>query len=123
MGKGPSNTLLEQKASNLALGLSGTRKGVVAVFTMLHNREVRQRDPSLEGMARSLFCHRNTITRPIRGRPQRLRISLVERWRVMERAATLRKLLAAVPLIEYSAEHCQEMQARLATIFPTIRRT
>jgi hypothetical protein len=51
------------------------------------------------------------------------RISIGEKWRVMQRAATLRKLLAAVPLIELSEEHCREMRARLAAVIPTIRCT
>lgn len=46
------------------------------------------------------------------------RIALVEKWRVKARAETLRKLLAAEPLIEFSDEHCAQMRARLATVIP-----
>lgn len=46
------------------------------------------------------------------------RIALVEKWRVLYRAQTLRKLLAAEPLIEFSDEHCAAMRAKLATILP-----
>jgi hypothetical protein len=46
------------------------------------------------------------------------RIGLVEKWRVLYRAQTLRKLLAAEPLIEFSDEHCAAMSAKLAMILP-----
>jgi hypothetical protein len=45
------------------------------------------------------------------------RIALVEKWRVEARARTLRKLLAAEPLIEFDEEHCAQMRARLAKLF------
>jgi hypothetical protein len=44
------------------------------------------------------------------------RISLMEKWRVTNRAETLRKLLAAEPLIEWSDDHCAAMRARLGAI-------
>jgi hypothetical protein len=46
------------------------------------------------------------------------RISLVEKWRVNQRAVTLRKLLAAEPLIEFADSHCEEMRGRLAAVIP-----
>lgn len=46
------------------------------------------------------------------------RIALVEKWRVLYRAQTLRKLLAAEPLSEFSDDHCAAMRAKLATILP-----
>jgi len=33
---------------------------------------------------------------------------LVEKWRVQQRAQTLRKLIAAEPLIEFTDVHCTE---------------
>jgi len=50
------------------------------------------------------------------------RIALLEQWRVKHRAETLRKLLAAEPLIEFSDEHCVQMRARLAEVIPRARR-
>jgi len=44
------------------------------------------------------------------------RIALFEAWRVKQRAQTLRKLLAAEPLIQFSDEHCAQMRARLAAV-------
>jgi hypothetical protein len=44
------------------------------------------------------------------------RIALSEVWRVKRRALTLRKLLAAEPLIEFSPEHCQRMRERFGTL-------
>jgi len=56
--------------------------------------------------------------------PAELRkIALVEKWRVQQRAQTLRKLIAAEPLIEFSEEHCAAMRARLTTIIPRGART
>jgi hypothetical protein len=46
------------------------------------------------------------------------RIAIVEKWRVMQRATTLRNLLAAEPLIEFHAEHCAAMRSRLAAVIP-----
>lgn len=55
--------------------------------------------------------------------PAELRsIALVEKWRVKQRAETLRKLLAAEPLIEFSDEHCAQMRARLAEVIPRTAR-
>jgi hypothetical protein len=45
------------------------------------------------------------------------RIALVEKWRVEARARTLRKLLAAEPLIDFDEEHCAKMHTRLAELF------
>lgn len=51
--------------------------------------------------------------------PAELRkIALVEKWRVAARAETLRKLVAAEPLIEFSDDHCKDMRARLASVIP-----
>jgi hypothetical protein len=50
------------------------------------------------------------------------RIALVEKWRVQQRAQTLRKLIAAEPLIEFSDEHCKQMRARLAAVIPRTAR-
>ena len=50
------------------------------------------------------------------------RIALVEKWRVQHRAETLRKLLAAEPLIEFSDEHCAQMRARLVEVIPRTMR-
>ncbi len=50
------------------------------------------------------------------------RIALIEKWRVQQRASTLRKLLAAEPLIEFSDEHCAQMRARLAAVIPRTSR-
>ncbi len=44
------------------------------------------------------------------------RIALVEKWRVAARGATLRKLLAAEPLIEFSEAHCKDMRTRIAAL-------
>jgi hypothetical protein len=56
--------------------------------------------------------------------PAELRnIALVEKWRVQHRAQTLRKLLAAEPLIEFSDEHCAKMRARLAGVIPHAARS
>jgi hypothetical protein len=49
------------------------------------------------------------------------RIALVEKWRVQQRTQTLRKMLAAEPLIEFSDEHCEQMRARLAAVIRTTR--
>lgn len=45
------------------------------------------------------------------------RIALAEKWPVQQRADTLRKLLKAEPLIEFSDEHCALMRARLSNLF------
>lgn len=51
--------------------------------------------------------------------PAELRkIAMVEKWRVQQRTHTLRKLLAAEPLIEFSEGHCEQMLARLAEVIP-----
>jgi len=56
--------------------------------------------------------------------PAELRkIALVENWRVQHRTQTLRKLIAAEPLIEFSDEHCAAMRARLAAMIPRTART
>jgi len=44
------------------------------------------------------------------------RIALLELWRVKSRAADLRRLLSAEPLLEYSEEHCHTMRMRLAAL-------
>jgi len=55
--------------------------------------------------------------------PAELRkIALVEKWRVQHRAQTLRKLLVAEPLMEFSDEHCAQMRARLAAVIPRTSR-
>lgn len=46
------------------------------------------------------------------------RIALVEKWRLKQRAETLRKLLAAEPLIEFADSHCEQMRGRLAAVIP-----
>jgi hypothetical protein len=49
--------------------------------------------------------------------PAELRkIAISELWRVNGRAAELRKVLRAEPLIEYSDEHCRLMRQRLSTL-------
>jgi hypothetical protein len=49
--------------------------------------------------------------------PAELRmIALLELWRVRERAAVLRKLLSAEPLIEFSDEHCRAMREKLSAL-------
>jgi hypothetical protein len=49
--------------------------------------------------------------------PAELRkITMLELWRVKGRAAVLRKLLRAEPLIEFSDEHCRVMRQRLSTL-------
>ncbi|AXK79955.1 hypothetical protein DW352_05145 [Pseudolabrys taiwanensis] len=48
------------------------------------------------------------------------RVALVEMWRVKHRAETLRKLLIAEPLIDWSAEHCATMRDRLAAVMPRL---
>ena len=54
--------------------------------------------------------------------PAELRcIALVEKWRVGQRADTLRKLLVAEPLIEFTDEYCKHMRARLAAVIPRAR--
>lgn len=50
------------------------------------------------------------------------RIALSEAWRVRHRAETLRRLLSAETLIEYSDEHCAQMRARLAAVIPRAAR-
>ena len=50
------------------------------------------------------------------------RIALVEKWRIEARARSLRKLLVAEPLIEFSDEHCAQMRARLAAVIPRTAR-
>jgi hypothetical protein len=46
--------------------------------------------------------------------PAELRaLALTELWRVVERTNTLKRLLRAEPLIEYSEEHCARMRQRL----------
>ena len=47
----------------------------------------------------------------------------MEKWQVQYRAQTMRKLLAAEPLIEFSDDHRAAMRARLATIIPSTART
>jgi hypothetical protein len=42
------------------------------------------------------------------------RIALAQNWRVYGRLTTLRRLLAAERLIEFSEDHCAKMRARLA---------
>jgi hypothetical protein len=42
------------------------------------------------------------------------RIALAQKLRVYGRLTTLRRLLAAEPLIEFSEDHCAQMRARLA---------
>jgi hypothetical protein len=44
------------------------------------------------------------------------RIALSDVWRVKQRAVTLRRLLASEPLIEFGAEHRQQMQERFGTL-------
>jgi hypothetical protein len=71
-------------------------------------------------------CGLNEFDRPYdyhwRPAPAELRrIALVEKWRVKHRADTLRRLLAAEPLIEFSDEHCEQMRARLAAVIRTTR--
>jgi len=41
-------------------------------------------------------------------------------WRVQSRARTLRRLLHAEPLIEFSDEHCAAMRARLHDLFRSL---
>jgi hypothetical protein len=49
--------------------------------------------------------------------PAELRmIALLELWRVKERAALLRKLLSAEPLIEFTEEHCRTMREKLSVL-------
>jgi hypothetical protein len=72
-------------------------------------------------------CGENKHGRPYdyhwRPAPAELRrIALVEKWRVQHRAQTLRKLLAAEPLIDFSEEHCAQMRARLAAVIPRTSR-
>jgi hypothetical protein len=50
------------------------------------------------------------------------RIALLEKRRVQHRAQTLRHLLVAEPLIEFSEEHCAQMRARLAAVIPRTSR-
>jgi hypothetical protein len=50
------------------------------------------------------------------------RITFFEKWRVQQRAETLRKLLVAEPLIEFSEELCVQMRARLAAVIPRTSR-
>jgi hypothetical protein len=50
------------------------------------------------------------------------RIALFEKWRVQQRAKTLRKLLVAEPFIEFSEEHCAQMRARLIAVIPRTSR-
>jgi hypothetical protein len=50
------------------------------------------------------------------------RIAIGEKWRVMQRATTLRNLLVAEPLIEFHAEHCEQMRFRLAAVIPRAAR-
>lgn len=53
--------------------------------------------------------------------PAELRsIAKDEEWRVSQRAVTLRKLLSAEVLIEYTEEHCAEMRGRLAVVINRI---
>ncbi len=55
--------------------------------------------------------------------PAELRkIALVEKWRVQQRTQTLRKLIAAEPLIEFSDDHCTDMRVRLAAVIPRAAR-
>jgi hypothetical protein len=44
------------------------------------------------------------------------RITVSEVWRLGERAAVLRKLLRAEPLIELAEEHCHSMRVRLSAL-------
>jgi hypothetical protein len=55
--------------------------------------------------------------------PAELRkVALFEKWKVKAQADTLRKMLAAEPLIEFSNEHCEQMRARLAMVIPRATR-
>jgi hypothetical protein len=70
-------------------------------------------------------CGENEFGRPYdyRWRPSPAdlrRIASLERWHVRGRAATLRKLLAAEPLIEFSDEHRSKMKARLSGLALTL---
>jgi hypothetical protein len=55
--------------------------------------------------------------------PAELRkVALFEKWKVKAQADTLRKMLKAEPLIEFSNEHCEQMRARLAMVIPRVQR-
>lgn len=45
------------------------------------------------------------------------KVALVEKWRVASRAETLRKLVGAVPLMEFSDDHCKDMRSKLAEMW------
>lgn len=47
------------------------------------------------------------------------RVAFAERWRVLSRVKILRALLATVPAIEFSDEHCAEMRTKLGELFQT----
>jgi len=49
------------------------------------------------------------------------RIAFAEMWHVKSRSQSLRRLLSAVPRIEYDDEHCRHMRGRLANLFPSFR--
>jgi hypothetical protein len=42
-------------------------------------------------------------------------------WRVKQRADMMRKLLDAMPRVEFSEEHCAQMCAKLKEIMPRMR--
>lgn len=49
------------------------------------------------------------------------RIALGEKWRVQGRAATLRRLLNAEPLVEFTEDHCAKMRAKFASLSLELR--
>ena len=49
------------------------------------------------------------------------RIAFAEMWRIKSRSQSLRRLLSAVPRIEYGDEHCRAMRERLGRLFQTSR--
>lgn len=53
--------------------------------------------------------------------PTLRRLAWLELWAVKSRHDTLQRVLAAVPLLEYSAEHTSEMRAKLAEASPILR--
>jgi hypothetical protein len=48
------------------------------------------------------------------------RVAMVEKAKVEHRASTLRKVLAADPLAEFSDAHCAAMLARLSKVIPAV---
>jgi hypothetical protein len=48
------------------------------------------------------------------------RIAMLEKAKVQHRAATLRKVLAADPVAEFSDAHCAAMLARLSKVVPAV---